>query len=109
MQFPSSFCHSILGSNYFPHHSVLIRFQPAFLTLCVEPSFNLLRNSQRSVAYSSQLLPASCRSICASEVDIPSETAGDLSYCRNYEAYNAKILVALVCAEGNTLSALHRR
>jgi len=47
--------------------------------------------------------------MCVSEADIPSETAGDLSYYRNYEAYNAKILVALVCAEGNILCALHRR
>jgi hypothetical protein len=40
--------------------------------------------------------------MCTSEVDIPSETAGDLSYCLNGEAYNAKILVALVCAEGSS-------
>jgi hypothetical protein len=40
--------------------------------------------------------------VCASEADIPSETAGDLPYCHNYEAYNAKILVALVCAEGSS-------
>jgi hypothetical protein len=40
--------------------------------------------------------------MCASEADIPSETAGDLPYCHIYEAYNAKILVALVCAEGSS-------